>query len=81
MAPIVAHGKGETLDTCLISGNGRKSIFDISSFASLRIYGTNVAVECRDEICPQKGMCESDLCQQKKTFLQTRENGNKVTTR
>ena len=68
MAPIVAHGKGETLDTCLISGNGRKSIFDISSFAALRVYGTNVAVECRDEICPQKGMCGSDLYQQETFF-------------
>ena len=50
MAPIVAHGKGETLDTCIISGNGRKWMFDISSFAVPRVYGTNVALECRDEI-------------------------------
>ena len=50
MAPIVAHGKGETLDTCIISGNGRKWMFDISSFAVPRVYGTNVALERRDEI-------------------------------
>ena len=73
MAPIVAHGKGETLDTCLISGNGRKSIFNISSFAAPRIYGTNVAVVSSRNIFLKK-VCVKAIFVNKKHFYKLEKN-------